>query len=323
MTKENIRKKVLLFYNPNAGNGLFSSNLDKIIDRFQKSDMIVVPVRSYQGGNLDYVMSNMDQSEYRQIIAAGGDGTINICVNCMVKYNIDLPLTIFPAGTANDFAYYFDLPHDINGMLDIALGDNYTYADVGVVNGRCFVNVAAMGMLVDVSQKTDPNLKNTIGTLAYYLRGLQEVPNLKAIPLKVTSRQFTGDIKMYFMLVMNGMSAGGFKRISPDSDINDGMLNVLIFKEMPILELGPLALKVLMGNHEENKNVIAFKTDKLLLETDMEVGTDVDGEKGEKFPLQFEVLPRRLKIFTYMNDMKAPEGRIETKFESMLPHLKG
>ncbi len=303
------RKKVLLFYNANAGSGLFSSNVDKIIERFQRENLLVVPVRSYEGGMLDYIMSTMDQSEYRQIIAAGGDGTINICVNCMAKYNIDLPLAIFPAGTANDFAYYFDLPHDINAMIDIALGNNFTYADVGVVNDRCFINVAAMGMLVDVSQKTDPNLKNTLGTLAYYLRGLQEVSNLHPIPMKVTSKEFSGDINMYFMVVMNGRSAGGFRKLSPDSDISDGMLNVIIFKEMPILELGPLALKILMGNHEENKNVIAFKTSDLLLETDMAVGTDVDGEKGEKFPLKFTVLPKRLKIYTAYDDMNAPEGR--------------
>ena len=51
-------------------------------------------------------------------------------------------------------------------MLDIALGNNYTYADVGKVNDRFFINVAAIGQVVDVSQKTDPTLKNTIGVLA-------------------------------------------------------------------------------------------------------------------------------------------------------------
>jgi len=108
------------------------------------------------------------------------------------------------------------------------------------------------------------------------------------------------------MIVMNGRSAGGFKKISPNSEINDGLLDVMLFKEMPILEFGPLLLSILQGNHQENKNVIYFKTDNLLIESTEDVSTDVDGEKGEKFPLHFSVLPKKLKISTLYQDMKGP-----------------
>lgn len=300
------RKKVLLFYNPHSGNGMFKSNLDLIIGRFQNAGFIVVPVRAAHGDVLDNVFKFMDQSQFSQVIAAGGDGTINICVNAMLRNNVDLPLTVMPAGTANDFAYYFDLPHDINEMLDIALGGKFTYADIGKVNNKYFINVAAMGMLVDVSQKTDPNLKNTLGILSYYLKGLTEVTNLRPIPVKLTSSEFSGEENMYFMLVMNGRSAGGFKKISPHSEINDGLLDVMLFKEMPILEFGPLLLSILQGNHQENKNVIYFKTDNLVIESTVDVSTDIDGEKGEKFPLHFSVLPKKLRISTLYQDMKGP-----------------
>lgn len=303
---EERRLKVLLFYNPNAGNGLFKNSLDNIIERFQEEGYLVVPVRASKGNMLNTVFESMDQSEYKQVIAAGGDGTINICVNAMINNNIDLPLTIMPAGTANDFAYYFDLPHDIKDMLDIALGDNFTYADVGKVNEKYFINVAAMGMLVDVSQKTDPNLKNTLGILSYYLKGLTEVTNLRPIPVKLTSKEFSIVENMYFMLVMNGKSAGGFKRIAPHSEVDDGLLDVMLFKEMPIMDFAPLLINILQGNHQENKNVIYFKTEELIIESPEDVSTDIDGEKGEKFPLHFSILPKRLKISTLYNHMKPP-----------------
>ena len=305
MMEEN-RLKVLLFYNPNAGNGLFKNNLDYIIERFQEEGYLVVPVRASKGNMLNTVFESMDQSEYKQVIAAGGDGTINICVNAMINNNIDLPLTIMPAGTANDFAYYFDLPHDIKDMLDIALGDNFTYADVGKVNEKYFINVAAMGMLVDVSQKTDPNLKNTLGILSYYLKGLTEVTNLRPIPVKLTSKEFSIVENMYFMLVMNGKSAGGFKRIAPHSEVDDGLLDVMLFKEMPIMDFAPLLINILQGNHQENKNVIYFKTEELIIESSEDVSTDIDGEKGEKFPLHFSILPKRLRVSTLYNHMKPP-----------------
>ena len=144
------REKVLLFYNPNSGNGLFKNNLDTIIERFQGSNFQVVPVRAARGRTIEQALEEMNQEQYRQIIVAGGDGTINICVNAMIKNDVDLPIAIFPTGTANDFATFFGIPQDIEGMVDVAMGDTYTYADVGKCNNRYFVNVAAMGSLVDV-----------------------------------------------------------------------------------------------------------------------------------------------------------------------------
>lgn len=296
-------EKVLLFYNPNSGNGLFKNNLDYIIDRFQTAGYQIVPVRAAKGMAIDRALATMNVDEYRQIIAAGGDGTINICVNAMIRHDIHLPLAIFPAGTANDFAYYFEIPNDIDGMVDIALGNHFTNADVGKVNDRHFINVAAMGALIDVSQKTDPNLKNTIGVMAYYLKAVTEVPNLRAHKVRLITPDETYEEEMYFMVVMNGISAGGFKKISPESEINDGLMDVILFRKMPILELGPLLFNVIHGNHSKNKHVLTFKTAELRLESDDDVSTDIDGEQGEKFPLNFGLLHNRLKIFTEEDDI--------------------
>lgn len=299
--KTKKREKVLLFYNPYSGNGMFKNNLDNIIERFQNSGFQVVPVRAARGGSIEQALAEMDQSMYRQIIVAGGDGTINICVNAMIQNDIDLPLAIFPTGTANDFASYFSIPKDINSMVDVAMGDHYTNVDVGKCNDRYFINVAALGNLVDVSQKTDPNLKNTLGVLAYYLKGASEVVNLKALPVKLTTPEKVYEEEMFFMVVMNGVSAGGFKKLSPSSDIQDGKLNVILFRKMPVIDFIPLFFGVLAGNCETNKNVLTFETDRLTIESPVEISTDVDGEHGEKLPLEFSVLERKLKVFTNKN----------------------
>lgn len=299
--------KVLLFYNPKAGNGMFKSNLDLIIEKFQKKKMLIIPIRADRRGILNEIFKQINPKEYCKIIAAGGDGTINIVVNAMIEHNIDLPLAIFPAGTANDFAYYFDLPSKIEEMVEIATGENYTYADVGKANDKYFINVAAMGFLVDVSQKTDPNIKNTLGVVSYYLRGVVEMPNLKPIPVKITSEEYTAEEKIYFMLVMNGRSAGGFKRIAPNAEVNDGLLDVMLFREMPIFEFAPLFINIMQGHHQENKNVKFFQTKKLKIESDQEVGTDIDGEPGAKFPLDIEILQKKLRINTLLPDMNGSQ----------------
>jgi YegS/Rv2252/BmrU family lipid kinase len=303
MKKQN---KILLFYNPYAGNGVFKNNLDAIIERFQREGLLIIPLRADRGASrLEEALRHIRIGECRKIIAAGGDGTIHSTVNAMIRSGVDLPLAIFPAGTANDFASYMDLPNKLDDMMEIALTEKYTLADVGLANGRCFVNVLAMGMLADVSQKTDPNLKNTLGLISYYLKGVSELPSLRPVFVRISCEAFNLEANIYFMLVMNGRSAGGFRRLAPDAVINDGLLDVIIFREMPIMELAPLLIAVMTGQHPVNRNVISFKTAALRIESEQEITTDMDGEMGDRLPVEISVLHRRLRVNTRREDMEA------------------
>jgi YegS/Rv2252/BmrU family lipid kinase len=297
-------QKVLLFYNPHAGNGVFSNNLDKVIDGFQRADRLVVPLRADHSNSLSKLFESGEMDTYSKIIAAGGDGTMNLLVNAMMRYGVDLPLALFPSGTANDLAHYFDLPHNIDELIDISTNENYTYMDVGIANDRYFVNVLAMGMMVDVSQKTDPAIKNTMGIMAYYLRGMAEIPKLKPIPITLTTPNEKIETKMFAMLVMNGRSAGGFKRVAPNAEINDGLLDVMVFQDMPVVNLAPLMLSVLTGQHTENERVLTLRTDRVLIESPVQVSTDMDGEAGDALPLDVRLLPRRLRVNTREKDME-------------------
>ena len=289
--------KILIYYNPYSGSGVFKNNLDYIIGRCQDAGYQAVPIRASKGKVIDRTFAEINQEEYSRIIVGGGDGTVNLCVNAMIKHNINLPLAILPSGTANDFAYYFGLPSDIKELMDIALGDVTSPADVGKVNDKVFINVAAMGALVDVSQKTDPNLKNSLGIVAYYLTAMSELPQIRPLAVKLTTPDAVYEEEIYFMVVMNGESAGGFRKLNPESSINDGKLDVIAFLKMPIVELAPLLIEVLRGRHPKNKHVLYFQTDKLTMESNADIGTDIDGEHGEKLPLHFSVLHNRLSIF--------------------------
>lgn len=291
------RKKVLLYYNPYSGNGIFRNNLDHIIERIQDAGFQAVPVRMNHGIVIEKVFATMNQEEFSRIICCGGDGTINICVNAMVRNDIHLPIGILPSGTANDFAYYYELPSDIDMALDVALGSKTTQADVGRANGRCFINVCALGAMVDVSQKTDPRVKHAIGSLAYYITAVSELPQIHPIKVRLTTKESVHDEEIYFMTVLNGESAGGFRKLSPDASMKDGKLDIIVFKKMPIVDFAPLLHQVIIGTHPENKNVLYFQTDYLKIESDEDIATDFDGEAGEKLPIEFSLEKLRLEVF--------------------------
>ena len=290
------RKKVLLFYNPRSGDGMFKNNLDRIVERFQEIQQMVIPVRADDNTDIRDILLSMNQDEYAKIIAAGGDGTINIVVNAMMETGCELPVAVFPAGTANDYAHYFNIPTNLDGMLDIATRDNYVSADIGCCNGRYFVNVAAIGSVIDVSQKTDSNMKNALGILAYYLRGLSELRTLKPVKVTITTDDRTFTESIFFMVVLNGNSAGGFRKLGVTSSINDGIFDVIIFKETKFADLPLLALNVLQGRHPDNDHVLYFQTSKIHIDSEEKISTDVDGEIGEPLPLDIEIVPKRIRI---------------------------
>lgn len=294
--------KVKLIYNPVSGSGEFRYYLDYIIEKFQEKGYEVVPFRTKNEESLEKMLSELDKKAYKRILISGGDGTINQVVNGMIRYNIDLPIGLFPSGTANDYARYFNLPDEIEDMVEIALRDNYTLADVGCVDGRYFINVASLGSLIEVGHKVSSQTKNNMGIISYYLKGIEELPKIKPVRVKVNSKDINFDGDIYLMLVMNGRSAGGFKRISPVSSINDGLFDVIIFKKCNFIDFTNLFFNVLQGKHINDPNVLYFQTDELTIDCDENIATDFDGEKGIDFPLKIKSLPQRIKILTRINN---------------------
>lgn len=289
--------KVLLIYNPNAGAGAVTNRLDKIIGYFEERRILVTPIRLTTGDSLRDALEQLDTGEYIKILIAGGDGTINLVTNAIVKHDIHLPIAILPLGTANDLASFLKIPTTPDEMLDVAMGDNYVDLDVGTAGDRCFVNVLAIGMLVDISQKTDPAIKNTLGLGAYYIRALAEVPFARATQLRIRSAEVNLDTKVSAVIVMNGRSAGGLKNVAPLSDVSDGLLDVIVFKRLIPPDLIPVLFSVMGGHHVTDRRVIYFKTSSLHIESDVPVvNTDVDGERGDRLPIDIGVLPGRLRV---------------------------
>lgn len=288
-------KKVKFIYNPYSGENLILSNLDKIIKIHQQSGYTIVPYRIEMDFDVIEAFDDFKEINYSYVLIAGGDGTVDNVVNAMAKVGVSVPIGIIPVGTANDFAKFLGMSLNIEKACKQILSSEVTAVDLGSINDKYFVNVASAGLFTDVSQKTDVNLKNTIGKLAYYVKGLEELPNFRKLNINIKSKEMQFDGEMYFMLVFNGQTAGGFK-LANQADPADGLLDVIIFKAISIRELIPLFVKVLRGEHLDSDNVIYFKTDNLEIECYEDIVTDIDGEKGPDFPLNIKCIKGALKV---------------------------
>ncbi len=287
-------KKVRFIYNPYSGENNIINELDNVIKLHQEVDLTVVPYRIQKGKDLSEALDIIDKT-YSYILIAGGDGTVDSLVNAMKHRNINIPIGILPVGTANDFGKFINMPSDIQEACKQILDSKPVAVDVGKINDDYFINVASTGLFTDISQKIDVNLKNTIGKLAYYLKGLEELPNFRKLKVKLSSKESNYDGEMYLLLVFNGKTAGNLN-LATEAEITDGKLDVIMFKAIQVMELLPLFIKLLKGEHLDSDKVVYFKTDDVYIESSEDIVTDIDGERGPDFPLRIQCIKGGIEI---------------------------
>lgn len=283
-------KKIKLIYNSGAGQSKFKYFLDPIIEKFMDNDIEVSIFRAANNTNLYEFLKDVDKDGYSAIVVAGGDGTVNRVVNVMMKNNIKTPLGVIPAGTSNDFARHLKMPQNFSECIDKLLTFNVQPVDVGKVNDKYFVNICSAGLFTNVSQKVDPNLKNSLGMLSYFITAVNQMVKFKPFEVKIETENDIYIEKVKVMLVFNGSSVGGINAFCDNSSVQDGLLDMLIIKDCNIADTSLLAGKLLAKNHYTDKNVIYskekwIKITKTKGKCDL---PDVDGDPGPNFPLEIE-----------------------------------
>ncbi len=306
--------KTLLVYNPKAGQiRKLLAQIDYIVGCFQKRDKEILFYRldaqEDSANNLAHLMKKIkqDPGAFDRILIAGGDGTVHLVVNAMIKNGIDLPVGIYPVGTCNDFAIQFSQGATIKPLTEAFAGDEMVFCDVGIANDRYFMNIASLGTLVEVSQKTNQAMKSTIGPAAYYLKGLEQFAKMETYNVQVEANLYQKDGQLlrqnhfegeiFFILIQNGPSAGGFNKIGAHCLYDDGLLDVLIVKKCLSMDVINLFVDIFNGRHLENKHVVSFRTNNMQINCTQEVTSNLDGEAGDPLPLTIGILPQKLRIF--------------------------
>jgi len=289
-------RRALFLYNPISGDGRVGSQIDTVIKMYQKDGYMVDIVRIDGTVDLVSIFDKFDD-KYSQILIGGGDGTVNSVVNEMMKREIDVPIGILPMGTANDFANYIGMTQNVEECMRQILTLPVQQMDVGKVNEVYFVNVFSLGFFTDISQKTEVDLKNTIGKLAYYLKSLELLREPKITKIKLESPDIIFDDDIYLLLVFNGVSVGGH-RIAFKSVGNDGKLDLIIVKSN-LNNIVPTLVKFMKGeslNPGDENSIIYIQTPYIRIDSTAVAPSDIDGEKGPDFPMEIVCLNKKLKV---------------------------
>ena len=161
--------------------------------------------------------------------------------------------------------------------------------------------MVAGGYFTNVSQTVDKDLKNALGSLSYYLKGVEQLPQFRKIPYRITTSKEVIEEDLYFYMILNSAGTGGFTNLSPGATVTDGEFEFLAVRGRPLYEMTPTVLKLLTGEHINDKNVLYLKDNYFKVEclddTFKIKETTVDGEMGPDMPFEMRVIPRAIPVF--------------------------
>lgn len=274
--------------------------VDRIIKQLIDDGYTVNKYETRKKDDAMYETIKATKEDWDILVVSGGDGTVNEVAKGIALGERKLPVAILAAGTVNDFANFMKIPKDPDSFVEMIERARTVDVDLGVVNDHYFVNVVAGGFLANVGYQVPIEAKFVLGRMAYYLDGLKELATTDFTPmeLKVVSEEYTGVEEALLFLISNSSSVGGFKKLAPNADVVDGLLDMIIIKKSDVGDLANIFFSLLRGEHINHPNVIYFKSKEIEVSTKERLVIDIDGEYGGELPGKFSVLPNAFRILT-------------------------
>lgn len=225
----------------------------------------------------------------------GGDGTLNFFINQYRQF--DLPMAIFRGGTGNDFHWLLYGEISIAQQVEQVLAARPRPVDAGLCNNRLFLNGVGIGfdgkVVHDLVGK-----KKKAGKTTYLLTVLKNLFTFREFLCSVNTERFHWGKKCFMVSVANGRRYGGGFQVSPQSLVNDGLLDTNIVGSIhPLLRLKYLPV-IEKGKHLNLPFITYVKSSMVIVKGQKELPAHADGEAFTATEFNIECLPARF-LFLY------------------------
>jgi len=280
----------IVILNPTAGNPETLRHWQESVESIARG----CPIRiTSHPGEAEALARRAVEDGFARVIAAGGDGTVNHVANALVGSNAALGL--LPLGTVNVFAMELGLPlHNLELCWDIIKGTNVRLVDLPSANGKRFVQLAGVGLDAQVVKETSLAFKRSFGPLSYLISAAQ-IAARQPPRLFIESNNAPVD-EGSFVLIGNGRLYGGPFPFFKHAVLDDGLLDVVLFKRLGYLEIIKYLQDVVFSSDIHVPEIEYFQTQRLRITSEQDVPVEVDGELAGNCPVDFEIQPKALRV---------------------------
>jgi len=290
-----------LIYNPSAGGKTTREEIARAVEEFQRVGWRVDVAETQARGDGVQLARAAALEKFDALISVGGDGTMNEVANALV----DTPtaLGVLPRGTGNVWAREMGMPLD-----DLAAGARLLanapvkIIDVGEVRGkeispRVFVLWCGIGFDAAVTRAIEPQraLKRRLGHWLFGIVGLRQAWKYRGARVVLQIGDTRARRRVILAVAANAQLYAGVVRLAPDARLDDGVLDLLVFKGKGFAETVGHMARVLFGLHTRDPQVEMHRVAAFSL-AGKKLPVQVDGEPIGFTPVEIRVRPRALRV---------------------------
>ncbi len=288
-----MTREIALLTNPTAGRGRAVRVRDAALPRLRAAGFVV---RSITGRDADEALDLAREcvaDGVEALVVCGGDGIVHLGVQAVTGTATRLGL--LPGGSGNDVARYLGLP--VNQPLvaaDRIIAGRTRTLDLGRSGTRYFVTVLAAGFDAVVNERAN-KMSWPRGQMRYNIATVAELRTFKPLSYTLELDGQQRELEAMLVAVGNGPSFGGGLRIAEGALLDDGLLDVVIFKPVGRLELVRTYPKLFKGTHTRHPQYEHHRVRSVTIAAPGVVSY-ADGERFGELPLTVECVPGALTV---------------------------
>ncbi len=317
MAENNLKTGTIqIVVNPIAGSGKAKKIADTLLEKISGiSGSQVKLIHTEKANDATFFTRQAIEDGAKLIIAVGGDGTINEVVNGFFTdgnpINPDCELGIISCGTGKGFGNSLRLPRSFEQQIELLSNAKGIPIDVGRIKYhelsgepayRMFINECQAGIGSKVASLVGQKQKIFGGALAFGITATLQAIILRPLLLNIEFDNEPGEeFKLIGLVTGNGTECAGGMKLTPDAKMNDGLFDVLLIHDMPVIRRLFNLTKVYSGTHILSPYFTIKRCKRLKIRSDNPVLLEADGEILGVSPFNIEIIPASIRIKTGFN----------------------
>ncbi len=287
-------KKYLAIINPISGTGSKKSIPELLGQAYSSADGELFLTYTKAAGHAEELARRAAEEGFEEVIAVGGDGTVNEVARALLGTNT--ALGIVPKGSGNGLARSLGIAMNSEEAIHQLSTGRRICIDSCTMDGRPFFCTCGMGFDAAVSHAFAE--ASSRGPVTYFRTMIEEYRDFRAENYHITldgERSF--DTEAFVLVAANATQYGNNAYIAPEADLADGFLDLALIRPFPGVEAAFVLGDLMLGRLPNNKYYHAERARELIIERSTSGVIHLDGEPcqaGER--VEIRLIPQSLHV---------------------------
>lgn len=292
--------KFILLVNPQGGTKRGLDILNQVRPIFEESGTEIDTIETEFPGHATELARESDLDGIAGLCHIGGDGTFHEIINGLLARpdGEQVPLGYIPAGTGNSFMYDMGCLDPVEAAERIIAGGTtpIDVAEVQMPGEKVYcMNIVGWGMATDINKSAEK--VRWLGEQRYNVTTLLHVMKLKQRSAKLVMDGEESEGDFLFTIACNTKHTGRGMKMAPKSELDDGLIDLVLVRDAGRLKLLQMFPKVFDGSHIDDPIVEYHQVRSFSVTPAEDEILNLDGELKGSTPFSVRMIPSAVSVF--------------------------